>query len=460
MNLSRAFLLSGLLLTGCSDFLEEDPRSLLPIGSYYNTADEATRALMGVYNGLQPLCSGANLMLASELATDAMKVPPGGGGSETGVFDTFTFDASNSVFIRSYQAYYQLINSANALLDGLAGKNIGAAQPVIEAEAKTLRALAYFQLVEFFGDVPLRTSAPTSVQGLDVTRTPVAEIYAQITKDLVSAVAALPERSVSVGRINKLGAQALLGQVYLTQKKNTEAVTTLEGLVGKRSLYPIFGDAFRIANENNTVESVFEIQFGIRPESNDIVQYYGPATVTAFGQLFGGYAADDEAAKLFVATDKRRDASIWDNTGGRVFGDWYIRKFNDALVGSTQATDAGQINFPVYRYADVLLLYAEALNAANNGPTAAAYKALNDVRARAGLTALPAGLSQTAFLDAILAERRLELMGEGDRWFDLKRTGRLGTLAKYGFKTGRNEVFPIPRAELDANRKMTQNPGY
>jgi starch-binding outer membrane protein, SusD/RagB family len=460
MTYLRTLLLSGLFLTGCSGLLEEDPQSLLPIGAYYNTTDEATRALLGVYNGLQPLYSGANLLIASELATDALKTPAGGGGSETGVFDSFRFDASNSVFIRSYQSWYQLINAANALLDGLAGKNVGTAQPIIEAEAKALRALAYYQLVELFGPVPLRTTAPTSVQGLDLARKPVADIYALITDDLVKAVAALPETSASTGRINKFGALALLGKVYLTQKKPTEAIAAFEQIIGKRSLYTNYADVFRIANENNTTEAIFDVQYGIRPENNDIVQYYGPAILTTFGQLFGGYAADDNAAATFATTDKRRDATLWNNSAGRQFGDWYVRKFNDALVGTTQATDAGQINMPVVRYADVLLLYAEALNAANNGPTAAAYRALNDVRTRAGLAILPTGLSQAAFTDALLAERQLELLGEGHRWFDLKRMGRLGTLAKFGFATGKNDLFPIPRAELDANKNMTQNLGY
>jgi hypothetical protein len=463
--LSTCFVAALLLgSTACEKFLEEDPKGQVATGAFYNTVGEATQAVTGVYTFLRPLYLGNSMTLSSEMASDAFTFVSGAGGALVTLYENFQIVPTDQANLRTYQAAYQLINAANTVLANLQGKTLTGTpgkQPILEGEALFLRALTYYHLVQLYGDLPLRTEPSTSVVGLDIPRSPAAKVFETIVADLQKAVAKLPERSEAAGRANKLAALTLLAKVQLSLKQPEAAVASLKQVIGKRSLYKEYGDNFKLANENNTVESIFEVQYGLSPFNNDVVQNYTPVEVTGVGFVFQVYAPSKEALALLTPTDKRTPVTLWSSFNGKPFVQPFVRKFNDALVGTTQANDAGQINWPVFRYADVLLLYAEALNAAQKGPSAEALDALNQVRLRAALPAQAAGLSQSQFVDALLDERLREFLGEGHRWFDLKRNDRLAAyLTKNGFKTGIHEVFPIPRAELDANKNMTQNQGY
>jgi hypothetical protein len=457
---------AGLLFggTACENFLDEQPKGQVATGAFYNTVGEATQAVTGVYTFLRPLYLGGSMTLASEMASDAFTFVSGAGGATVTLYETFQITPTDQATLLTYRNAYQLINAANMVLANLQGKTLTGTpgkQPILEGEALFLRAFTYYHLVQLYGDVPLRTEPSTAVAGLDIPRTPAAQVYETIVADAQKAVAQLPERSEAPGRANKLAALTLLAKVQLSLKQPDAAVATLKQVLGKRSLYREFGDNFRLTNENNTVESIFEVQYGLQPFNSDIVQNYTPVEVTGVGFVFQVYAPSKEALALLAPTDKRTAVTLWSSFNGKPFVQPFVRKFNDALVGTTQAADAGQINWSVYRYADVLLLYAEALNAAQKGPGAEALDALNQVRLRAGLSAQAAGLSQAQFVDVLLDERLREFLGEGQRWFDLKRTDRLAAyLSKNGFRTGIHEVFPLPRAELDANKNMTQNNGY
>ncbi len=462
-SLRYILLISILVTTSCEDFLEEDPRSLVTVNNFYNNVDEATKGLYGSYHHLEPIYESLGIGLVSDMSADVLAVGGGAGGSQSTFFDDFTFDAASDVVNQAYANHYTLINSLNTLLERLQGSDLGndASQGAIEGEAKFLRALAYFNLVRLFGGVPLRTESTVSTEGLDIPRASEEDIYQQIITDLTEAVSQLPEESVEPGRANQIAANTLLAKVQLTRSNYAGAITALERVLGKRELYEDFADNFKVANENNTIESIFEIQYGLRPENSNIIEFLTPDAVTGFGFVFGVYKAEEELVNSYAEEDSRKAATLWSEREGVDFGGTFIRKFSDALVPGTQANDAGQINYPVLRYSDVLLMYAEALNVQNNGPNASAYDAIDQVRNRAGLDDLTPGLSQADFQQAVLDERRKEFVAEGHRWFDLKRNNLLNIeLAGKGFVSGKNEVWPIPLAALDANENLEQNNGY
>lgn len=450
-------------ISSCSDFLEEEPKSLITTGNFYNNVSDATKALYGGYNNLGPLYSSLGVGIVSDLAADVFGQGGGAGGSQALVFDDFTFDASTDVLRNLYETHYTLINNVNTLLANMEGRNLGdeRIQEIVMGEAKFLRALAYFNLVRIYGDVPLRTEPSTSTLGLDISRTPASEVYGQIVTDLTDAVSLLEEESLERGRINRIAAHSLLAKVYITTQNYEQALQQIQEVLGKRSLYPDYGDNFKIENENNLIESIFEVQYGLRPENSNIIQFLTPDAVTGHGFVYGVYKAEDELLSSFADNDQRKEFTFWNSTGDKQFDGYFIKKFNDGLLPGVQATDAGQINYPVIRYADVLLMFAEALNAQNNGPTPEAYDAVNQVRNRAGIDDLMSGLNQAAFLDSLLEERRREFVGEGHRWFDLKRNGKLNEkLSDKGFVAGKHEVWAIPQSALDANQNLTQNDGY
>lgn len=452
-----------LLASACDDFLEEDPRSLVATDAFYNNLNEATRALYGVYHYLDPMYASLGVGLVSDATADVLSIGAGGGGTQAVVFDDFTHNASSGVLEDLYQDHYEMISSANTLIANVEGKALGdeTEQNVILGEAKFLRALAYFNMVRLFGDVPLRTEPATSVEGLAISRTAADAVYEQVIQDLTEAASVLQEESAEPGRANQLAAYALLAKVYLTVHDYPAAIAALEQVLGKRSLYPDFADNFKIVNENNLVESIFEVQYGLSPENSNIIQFLTPNTVTGHGFVFSVFRAEDELINAYDENDVRKAFTFWNSEDGKDFGAYFVKKFNDGLLPGVQATDAGEINYPVLRYADVLLMYAEALNEQNGAPTPEAYAAVNQVRNRAGLENLAPGLSQENFLDAVLTERWKEFVAEGHRWFDLKRNGKLNEeLSSKGFVAGKHELMPIPQAAIDANKNLEQNEGY
>lgn len=457
----RIYITIICLLSSCNNFLEEDLRSQVATDDYYNNVNELEKALYGAYSKLNTLYAGTGIPAISDITGEvSTNGTGGGGGASTRVFDNFAFNTSSGDLLNIYEQNYSLINAVNLLLYKSQQNNFNTPkQAVIEGEAKFLRALAYFNLVRLFGGVPLWITPPLSLDNLNRPRNPESEIYEQIIQDLDDAVAGMNEASLVKGRANRLAALALLGKVHLTVGNYQLAIDAFNQITGKRSLYPNYIDVFKISNENNVIESLFEIQYGLRPNNNDIVQFFTPVQVTGVGFVYGVYSAENELLNAYEPADLRKDVTLWSEFGGKQFGGFYFRKFNDGLTPGVLATDAGQINFPVLRYADVLLMYAEALNELNDGPTPEAYAAVETVRLRAGLTdPLPTGLDKEAFLQVILKERLVEFAGEGHRWFDLKRTGKLSEkLASRGFIEGKHELFPIPQAARDANSALTQN---
>ncbi|MFD2570046.1 RagB/SusD family nutrient uptake outer membrane protein [Spirosoma soli] len=371
-------------------------------------------------------------------------------------------------------------------------------------EAKFLRAMFYFHLVTLFGNVPL-VLTPSMLTDRPTSGT-IAQVWAQIEQDLTQAAPALPTAygATDVGRATRGAAYALLARAYLQQRKYNEALTPLQWLVtgeGKNiySLVPNYRDNFLITTENNR-ESVFEWQFEANPAEytdddtetpnqnygTSIAQFFAPSPigfsdgeanrwpVREFYEPTTTGARDPrlEASFLFDSTDARGPAftQFYGQTFLQRYGTdnprvWFRKFLNDHW--RNQEDFRSPNNWRYIRYADVLLMYAEALNAV--GQTAQAYPYVDQVRQRAGLvplsTARP-GLTQAQFLNQLKHERVTELSGEGWRWNDLARWGDLGPqLASRdpGFATftvGQDELLPIPQQERDLNPNLTQNPNY
>jgi hypothetical protein len=486
------------VFVSCSDnFIERDIKYSLNGENYFNSKEDYQAAIIGAYDLLQS--SYINVMMG-EIASDNSLA---GGESPSDVIgiqqiDKMIHTPVNANLKNLWDWMFAGVQRANYILEfkdkiDFEGKN------QIIAEARFLRAYYHFELVKWFGGIPLngdKRFAPG-----DETKKPrasVAEVYAEIESDLNYAVANLPATVTIKGKATKGAALALLGKVYLYDNKFPEAAAALEQVIasGNYSLVSDYASIWENEGENGP-ESVFEIQYaeaegadygclqcsegniasgfsGIRdykmydPNPNKIIA--GPKYSTGFS--FN--VPTKETHDLFGAGDLRKDASILDivawntahntvytqgNEDTGYFNQKYLpRKRSDFAANDPNLTNPN--NYRAIRYADVLLMAAEALNRGGIDDTKAAGY-LNQVRDRAfGDTNHRITATGTALTDAIWNERRLEFVGEGLRFFDLVRTGKAGSKIP-GFVVGKNELFPIPLEEIQfSNRNWAQNPGY
>lgn len=412
-------------------------------------------------------------------------------------FDDFTYTPVNSMLADLWQASYEGINRANYVhqykAKNIAGETVDfAGKNALYGEVYFLRAFYYFTLVKMWGDVPLFVDRRLGVQDTrTLTRSPKADVYKQIEVDLSTAIAALPLVQTEKGRITKYAAQALLGKVYLYQNKYTEAAAMLENVIGKYSLVNNFNSIFLLAGENGP-ESVFEIQYSngsatydwghpTRNQGNLLVQQVGVRGMSGINGMpyASGWSTNlptQNLANAFAAGDSRKATTIFDVQAYKTANPSFDVKFLVAPYRNTGLYDhkflprlgetSGQLelnytnNFRTIRYADVLLMAAEANNKATAPNDIKAQNYLNQVRRRAfGNSLNDITTTGNSLYDAILNERRLELAMEGERFFDLVRTGKAATvLTPLGFRTGKHEVFPIPQGDFDNG--LTQNPNY
>jgi hypothetical protein len=358
-------------------------------------------------------------------------------------------------------------------------------------EAHFLRALSYFNLVRLFGDVPLLDKEVTSLASVDVARSPAAQVYTLILSDLNTAVATLPASysGADVGRVTAGAARGLLTKVYLTQGNFAQAAQTAAQVIssGRYALLANFKDNFRIASELTNSESMFELNYDgiLNPGAGSVVTLFALPAGYPGGDAYGLMEVLPSTIAKFSAADKRGQGasfitSPYTDATGRTIR-WAlpsggtIQKYLDE--SSTQNTTSRgwaqqSNNWVVLRYADVLLMYAEAVNEGGTAGGTTKEAALNLVRQRAGLPAISA-LSQAAFRDSVRVERQRELLFEGQRWFDLARWGLLDTTirakttevaARYPGETTthgvKSALLPIPQSEINLNPKLTQNTGW
>ncbi|MDP6921386.1 MAG: RagB/SusD family nutrient uptake outer membrane protein [Lutibacter sp.] len=468
------------MVSSCTDYVDYDPIENYQIVAdvYFQSAEDYEKSLIGTYDMLQPLYMS---ILIGDVASDNALC---GGESATDVLglqhiDDMMHNPNNDQLTGIWRTLYEGVNRANYLEENK-DKLEFAGKSSLYGEVYFLRAYFYFELVKFFGDVPLFTEARlTAGDSGTLERTSAAEVYTQIEADLLNAISTLPSSQAQKGRATKYAAHALLGKVYLYQDKFTEAAATLEPVVGVYSLLSDYGSQFLKAGENGP-ESVFEVQhtntsnwwdWGCATcgEGNFGIIHNGPRAFSgpdyASGWSFNVPTSDLYAS--FDAADTRRDASVLDivafaEATGASYAEGYEHTgyFNNKYIpraGESGAqTELNYLNnYRAIRYADVLLMAAEANVRAASPDVAKAQGYLDMVRDRAfGDTSHRV----TATEEAIWDERNFELSMEGHRFFDLVRTGQAAAKIS-GFQAGKHEVFPIPQQEIDISG-LTQNPGY
>lgn len=486
-RIGTSLLTLGLLAgAGCTkDYLSLTPTSSVTTVNFYQTQTDAIQATNAAYSQLnQNGFFNYSLWAIGDVMSDNSYL--GGGGAADGIefqqLDNFTIPATNPLTTAHWQRGFLAIGECNQVLQKVPGITMDATiKNRCLGEASFLRALYYFYLVRAFGDVPLVTTPATSASdAASLTRTPVAQVYAQIIKDLQDAIAKLPGSysGDDLGRATKWAAQGLLAKVYLTQGDMPNAAIQARAVIAGsgKMLWPNFADNFKVENENGQ-ESLFEVQF-----KNGLTQYTtdGPGSVMNefwgarfFGNPYvvssGGYGFNVPEKDLVVgyaAGDTRRMATLF--APGDVYPDGQVQpaslvgnpngySIRKQYVGRTNVNNwDSPLNFPVLRLSEMYLILAEAV-----GPTGEGLAAINTVRARAGVAALAAS-STTDFKKTVIQERRLEFAFEDDRWYDLKRTGTLVATLKAQGKAVQefNNLLPIPQAEINVNSNLTQNPGY
>lgn len=474
-------VLATVMLSSCSDeFLDLKPISTATSDNFYRTPDDFKNALNGGYAGLRSGGITGNSYVFGEITSDNTVAVASGSVTDQDEFDRFYIKTTNPFISSRWNEGYSIIARYNTILDKIGGVTMDEALKTrYIAETKFLRAVIYFTLVRTFGDVPLILKPVTNPdEGYSFGRSPQAEVYAQIEKDLTEAEAVLPVSypAADLGRATKGAAKAYLGKVYLTQKKFGPAAGKLKEVIdlGVYALLPSYADVFRVANKNSK-ETVFEVQYksGGAGLGNSWPNAFAPQNSGNAVIAFGGDGNNQPTTDMIAAYepgDLRKDASLatsYINAAGQVIPDKFIKKYYDVPVAKN---DNGN-NIPLIRYADVLLMYAEALNEVGYQAEGEALNYLNMVRTRAGLakkTAIDIP-SQQAFRLAMEQERRVELAFEGHRWFDLVRTDRAITVLNNKKEqirlvadlTANNLVFPIPQSQIDINKdKIKQNPGY
>ncbi|KAA0992230.1 RagB/SusD family nutrient uptake outer membrane protein [Dyadobacter aurulentus] len=422
--------------TSCEDFLESKPISQIGETDFFKTESDFRQAVVGAYGALGQVYSGNGYysLLVDLRSDNTTELGPGGGGNDAKRnIDEFRETTDNEHLTAFWQTSYILIARTNSILARIDASPVSDnLKKQFSGEALSLRALAYFNLVRLWGGVPLVTEPVTDIDAsYKVGRASVAEVYAQIEADLVKAGGLLPATypAAEAGKITKGAAESLLGQVYLTQKKYTEAVAEFKKVVtaGTYSLLPVYANLYKASQQGNA-EAVLQVQY--RTMSNglgsNLPNHFAPTgsqnIVIPTGGAYGFNQPTEDIAAAYTAGDVRRN-NIADGytQAGNFVAAKYIRGYVERETGGGNA-DSGA-DWYVIRYADVLLNYAEALNEANKAPNADAYAAINLVRKRAGLPDL-AGLTYETFKTAVYNEERLESPFEGHRWFDLLRTGR------------------------------------
>lgn len=476
-----AFL--GFSFSSCSDFLEQNPQTDLSENDFYKTADDIASAVNGAYSSLQESDIYGNWYVFGEIPSDNTRNQLSGSVTTQNEFDQFYIDTQNSMIANFWKAAYKVINRTNTVLGRIDDIEINAELANrYKLECKFIRALMYFNLVRVYGDVPLVLKEISISESYEILREPKENVYNQIIADLKEAQGLPVSYSTAEdGRATQGAAKALLADVYMTLHKYTEAETILAEIInsGRYSLLENTPGSLNIDGyknvfspvNHNSKEGIFEIQFlkGGYGEGSNYANNFAPensgTNVVAVGGTGGNNIPEMDIYNAYEEGDLRRDFSMslgyYDN---RKNNEWvesrYVCKFMDVPYQNNDASN----NYPVIRYADVILMYAEALN--QNGKTAEACKYLNMTRRRGfgyqTTETSPVDLQTTdkaQFALMVEQERRVELAFENHRWFDLIRTGRAVEVMKSkGFSLNEtNLICPIPQKQIDVNPKLTQN---
>ncbi len=472
------------LFSSCDSFLEVTPEGQIDAGAFFSNPDELLFALNGVYASQRGLYSDFSYYNLTESRSDNTTMDQTD-QKERVEIDTFEETPGNLLLVGVWTRHYVLINNANTVIARASTipAETSSDQDLITravAEAKFLRAMTYFSLANMCGGLPLRTEPTTDFDNAVLERSSLDATYDLIIQDLTAAAAALPTSYDGgvfneVGRATRYAAYALLGKVQLQKGNASAASTALQEVVGNYSLLPNYSSIYAAGNDN-TAESVYEVNFNPTNQTglgfnNSFIPASEASRLGIVSGGAGGKIHTFPTADLMgtYETGDLRAASFATYDGGN--STHYISKFIDLEA----AGDGSDINLIPIRYADVLLMKAEA-----DGESAASYELINKVRRRAfgGDSDVPDPTvdldvsSSGTFLGKVMLERRRELAFEGQRWLDLKRLPESDALAilnshmaaEYtGVPTVKSNgfLYPIPQQEIDVSGGViTQNPGF
>ena len=485
-----ALVVCLLMFQACSeDFLNKKLLGNLTQDTFFMTQDHAIQSVNAIYAKFR---SWELAGLPYIGATDVISDDSDKGSTENDALylkeiDDFLFDATNQTFSTMWTGHYQTIARANLAIINIPNIDMDESlRARLVGEAKFLRAFCYFRMVQWFGEIPIISEPLTEDEYFTQVRQPVAQIYDFIEKDLQDAIASLPEKSKypasELGRATKGAAKGILAKLYMLEQKFPEALALCEEVIssGEYSLVSQYNTIFTQAQENG-VESVFEIgavalqASVVGPGASPYNMVQGVRGIPNLG--WGFNRPSDDLVASYEPGDPRRQATVI--YVGEVLPDGvtivqdnpdiFNERFNQkAWVPSHPGLqDNGPGNIRLLRYADVLLIAAEAANEAGNSAKALEYVNMIRKRARGNNNFILKDLTitnQAELRTAIRKERRVELAMEQLRWFDLKRWGiQNETLTKVGktFVNNKHELFPIPQTEVDlTDGGLVQNPGY
>jgi hypothetical protein len=482
-------ILSAGLLVSCTE-LEVAPTSFVTKDNFYITQDDAIASVTAVYASLsldpgEQSLFGRNLYFLTDMASDYAAAGVSATNPQVRALSSLTHDATSDRVQVAWRQIYAGINRANVAIDNIPKT---AASDVLKTrlinEAKFIRGLLYFHAVRLWGGVPIVLHEPTSIQveSLKSRRATVDEVYAQIISDLTAAES-LPSTyaATDAGRATSGAAKAILTKVYLTRKDWPNAITKAKEVINGGygyALFENFADLFDKTKKNGK-EHIFSVQFEPNQAGN------GSSGSTFQSTSFTGFTATEPADiisdvalfyDIYATGDTRRDASYVKQLVNPATGTLYtfpkplFKKYLDLNNLATPSNVA--INFPIIRYADILLSLAEAINE-KDGATLEAHELVNQVRRRAfakpiatpNVTVDLVGLTTAQLREAIREERKKEFVQEGQRWFDLVRWGTLVTEVKKvtakNSVSERNNLYPIPQSERNIDPVgLPQNDGY
>ncbi|MFC2116774.1 RagB/SusD family nutrient uptake outer membrane protein [Bacteroidota bacterium] len=481
-----AIFISIFSLLACEhDIINLSPVSELVTTNFYESEVDFDNALIAAYDVLQEKNEIDFVM--SEIKSD--------NGTEMKYqyekdIDNFSVNPTNQLVSDFWKIAYKGIFRANIILDKIGNADFADEDKNrIIGQAKFIRAYIYFDLVRYFGDVPLATSVLRLSESIDHIRNPVDEVYQLIESDLMEASALLPSvypNADDMGRVTKGAANAMLAKVYLTRKKYSDAKISLEAVINDSEagyqLLPVFDDVFSLENQNSK-EIVFAIQYssGTGQEGNDFMNVFGPVNPLADVASGGGSEHNMPTADLIRAYepgDTRKAATLSEYVA--IASDTVNTPYNRKYLVDQNVNDSG-LDWPVIRYSDVILMYAEVLNELDD--LSGAIVQINKIRERAfgdQIHNFDAGSipNKDVFRTRVLNERRVELAFENHRWFDLVRTEKALEFLQVenrlaDWRTGAilisldlnmqayQILYPIPLDEIEVSEgNLTQNPGY
>ena len=465
----------------CENALDEIPKNFISPENYYQTAEDATGAIYAAYQ--------SNLVNIAKYAVDEVYTDyfytKGSWAPMANLaqpLDATSTGRSNGLWNRDYR----IINRSNVVLGRVPDIEMDETEKSrILAEAHFLRAWAYLDLVRKYGPVPLRIVETRDLSNVAVGRSPVSDIYVQIESDLLIAEQDLPDNvGANTGRATRWAAKMILADVYMDLERWQEAADRADEIINS-GVYDLVtvtdsADFYNIFATETSTEDIFSSHFSQTTRTWDVAVYWAHLSNTPVWNVGVGY-------NVIYANTNSSLLNNWDNndlrkgfnlyTGFYRDGEWVSNPAVTPLLFKKYIADANGLatySVPMIRYAEAFLIYAEAVNRANNGPTSLALERLNNIRRRAyghdpystSTDDFPTGMTMQAFEDTVIRERAYEFMLEGKRYWDLRRKDMWEDLIlqdKGMVVDESRKLHPLPQAEIDNNPALTptdQNPGF